>query len=498
MEFAADSAGEARATLVLPPGGVVSRATLWVAGKEREAVFTSRGQAREAYEQVVVRERRDPLLVTTQGADRVMVQVFPVLPIEGAKIRIGITAPLDLSTPQAARLALPVIADRNFNIDAALRHEVWVEGNGQAQAGGAEITLSNPNPGAFRLRGALDDQTLTRKRPQLTVMRPQSESMAFTPTRAITAATTGKTAPKPGFIVQSVAYADNSIVDAIVFVLDGGKSAREGAGAISAALNAVAPGRTVGLIIAGEQRVSVAPAPLDGGHRAKLEAALQRHKPAGGQDNVAALQDAILVLEPFQKGVVVWLHGPQPAPFSRSSAKLEQTLARAQRLPQLALYPLALGPNIALRDSAWYWNAQTLAWSGDAKADLTAWAKAETAPTRLTVTRSETAQKPALPAGAFHIARLWARDQIAALSATGVETDRAKGVDLARAYGLVAPISGAVVLETDEDNKRAGLTAPDAASVPTVPEPEQWMLLIMVCGLVFWAIWRRRQSVSHT
>src|SRR5262249_24584723 len=50
---------EARAQLTLPPGGVVSRLTLWVNGEEREAAFAERGKVQAAYD-AVVNTRRDP------------------------------------------------------------------------------------------------------------------------------------------------------------------------------------------------------------------------------------------------------------------------------------------------------------------------------------------------------------------------------------------------------------------------------------------------------
>ncbi|HKN85053.1 MAG TPA: VIT domain-containing protein, partial [Pyrinomonadaceae bacterium] len=85
---------EARAEIQLPPGGVVSRLTLWVNGEEREAAFAGRSQVQQAYQQVTAR-RRDPVLVTTAGRDRVLVQCFPVPPDRGEmKIRLGITTPL--------------------------------------------------------------------------------------------------------------------------------------------------------------------------------------------------------------------------------------------------------------------------------------------------------------------------------------------------------------------------------------------------------------------
>lgn len=86
---------EARAEIALPPGGVVSRLTLWVGDEEREAAFSTRGKVRQAYQQVAVVQRHDPVLVTTCGPDRVLMQCFPV-PANGGtmKVRIGITSPL--------------------------------------------------------------------------------------------------------------------------------------------------------------------------------------------------------------------------------------------------------------------------------------------------------------------------------------------------------------------------------------------------------------------
>src|SRR5262245_38073100 len=66
---------EARAQLALPPGGVVSRLTLWINGEEREAAFAERRKVQAAYDSVAM-TRRDPVLVTTNGGDIVNVQCF--------------------------------------------------------------------------------------------------------------------------------------------------------------------------------------------------------------------------------------------------------------------------------------------------------------------------------------------------------------------------------------------------------------------------------------
>jgi hypothetical protein len=115
---------EARMEMGLPKGAVVSRATLWIHGSESEAAFGERGQVRQAYENVV-RMRRDPLLVTSSGPDRVLVQCFPIEPGGEMKIRVGITAPILLDAGDRGTVALPVLLSQNF--DAAEPAWVWIE-----------------------------------------------------------------------------------------------------------------------------------------------------------------------------------------------------------------------------------------------------------------------------------------------------------------------------------------------------------------------------------
>jgi hypothetical protein len=120
-----DRQQEARMEMALPKGGVVSRATLWVHGEEREAAFGARGRVRQAY-QSVVSMRRDPLLVTSSGPDRVLVQCFPIEPAGEMKIRVGITAPvMPEQGSDGAAMALPTLISQNF--DAAEPAWVWIE-----------------------------------------------------------------------------------------------------------------------------------------------------------------------------------------------------------------------------------------------------------------------------------------------------------------------------------------------------------------------------------
>jgi hypothetical protein len=63
------------------------------------------------------------------------------------------------------------------------------------------------------------------------------------------------------------------------------------------------------------------------------------------------------------------------------------------------------------------------------------------------------------------------------------------------AYQLVTPISGAVVLEAQKQYQEAGLAPVSSDTVPSVPEPEIWMLialLVALAGIVLARQCRRR------
>src|SRR5262245_1021281 len=163
---------EARLQLALPPGGVVSRATLWVNGEEREAAYAGRGEVRAAYQRVAVQQRRDPLLVTSKGADRILAQAFPV-PRNGGiiKFRIGITAPLEMETTSLARLTLPAVIDRNFSFPSGVSHSVWIESKQVLAAAAPGLVASSIEAGPFRVAGSLEDRHLSGARPAIRVER---------------------------------------------------------------------------------------------------------------------------------------------------------------------------------------------------------------------------------------------------------------------------------------------------------------------------------------
>jgi Vault protein inter-alpha-trypsin domain len=467
---------EARLQIALPPGGVVSRATLWVNGAEREAAYGGRGEVRAAYQQVAVVQRRDPLLVTTKGADRVLAQAFPV-PRNGGtiKFKIGISAPLDLTAAGKARLTLPALVDRNFSIGADTGHSVWIESR-QALNAPAGLESSGVDERLYRISGTLDDRALSSTRQAITVDR--------SPDAVKRLARLGDGEP----IVQEIAR--NEPTRALMLVIDGSARLAGTPTKIIAALDAIPAGTKVGVIIAAEPMQRVAMAPWSDTQKAAVTRLIRSISFAGGQDNAPALADALLALEAEPQATLLWIHGPQPVSFSGSGARLEQATARLSRLPKVVLYSVEPGPNEVLPDAPWAWSARSLPQTGAIDVDL-ARLFVRTSGDGQSIRRRPGSATDGIATGSDHIARLWANERVLELMRTG--GNRTDAVALATQYRLVTPVSGAVVLENKQQYDTARLTPVSQSTtptVPTVPEPHEWALIIIACAALSWLVWR--------
>ncbi len=87
---------EALYTFYLPEGSVVTSSSLWVNGEESPAYLTTKQKADSAYARIVGRERRDPLLLHWQEGNRVTVRIFPCTPDEDRQFKIGVSTPMRL------------------------------------------------------------------------------------------------------------------------------------------------------------------------------------------------------------------------------------------------------------------------------------------------------------------------------------------------------------------------------------------------------------------
>jgi hypothetical protein len=462
---------EARAQVALPAGGVVSRLTLWIDGEEREAAFGGRSQVKTAYKEVVQR-RRDPVLVTTCGPDRVFMQCFPVPPNGGhMKLRLGITAPLALTTADTGHLGWPCFAERNFTIGDQLRHSVWAESSLPIESAGGKLQADQSKPGLHALRGELRDDDLSAPLDGIRARRPAE----------ITAAWTKETRePDGSTILQRIVAKPGAPPDRVVVVLDTSKGMEAFYPGIWAAL-ARLPGTTeFALLLARDGCEELIPV-QKAASNVMTQVAQRLPRSDGGHDNVPALLRACELAGSAKAGVIVWVHGPQPMVLEAVEG-LRQRLERSSNPPRLLELQTQPGPNRVLEELDGLTAVHSVLRLGEPADDLSRLFRQWASPTgALELVRERGAPGTAqlAPAGvqtSMHVARLWAAEEVSRLCAARRFSE---ATQLAARYQLVTPVSGAVVLETQAQYERAGLEPVSPESVPTVPEPSAGLLFLL-------------------
>jgi hypothetical protein len=484
-------AREARAELALPPGGVVSRVTLWIDGVEREAAFAGRDLTRRAYERTV-RVRRDPILVTTSAPDRILVQCFPVQPGGGVmKARIGITAPVELNGRTAATLGLPYFTQRNFEVPASVRHAVWIASKDAFEA---------PAPPLFRehvangeeVRGDVAEPASPGPFAAVTVQRPAAADVAWTPERA------GKDVASGNAVVrQTLRAVTASPPSRLIVVIDGGAPMKAAAPALAAALRELPAGVPIAIEVAGDDVVDLLGGVVLRIDRDAAAARLRAIDFVGGTDSLPALRAAWELAG--ARGAVLWIHGPQSMVVAPTAA-LRQRMERRADGPTIYTYAAIGGENRLLSDLGDLPRFHTVPRYLPGHADLDRFLRGLRGEERVVAVRTREANgRPGALDGvetSTHLARLWAFDRIDGLihPASGAPASQAaqkEALALAARYHLVTAVSGAVVLDTQEATDAVTGGESERTQVPTVPEPETWALLALA-AVVLVVVARKR------
>jgi hypothetical protein len=485
---------EARAQVLLPPGGVVSRVTLWVNGEPREAAFGGTAEVREAYQKVAVRQRRDPLLVTWAGVDRIMLQCFPVPPHGEMKIRLGITAPLSLTDgpqtasqgqPTTAALRLPCFAERNFNVSSEEMHSLWIESDRPYLEVSEPLVSERASEGRHVLRGSLSEDDLLSTKAVVRTARSPEAAVSWTPDPQ----DAGK------HVVQKVVASKPNSKRWVVLVVDGSGAMAEHFEAIGEALVGLPADMELHVLVVGDEVVDISEAagaawdPREGDLGERLHALAG----VGGCDNVRALLKALdLKGSASADTVIVWVHAAQPVLLS-STAPLVQRLERGVPVP-IHDVAVAAGPNRVAEELKGVASLQPLPRFSSLADDLRSLLAGLAG--RSTEYRVERIRvqgpAPATPKSSSHVARLWAAGEVAALARSGKPGDRGEAVKLAVAHQLVTPVTGAVVLETQQQYEDSKLRPVDPDATPKIPEPGTLALLLAALPALLWWAWRRR------
>lgn len=477
---------EARAQVQLPPGGVVSRLTLWVNGEPREAAFASRGKVQQAYDSVV-RTRRDPVLVTSSGDDRVQVQCFPVPPNGEMKIRFGVTAPVALESLQQGRLKLPVIADRNFEI-GDLKHTVWFEAKRELQSSTNSLLSERPEQRLFAVRGSLADKELVSARPFIGVERATATDEFWTP---------DPTSKSFDAIHQTIEARDWQRPQRIVLVVDAAEGMQSQLPAIADSLKRLPEGIELIALASGDEVVNLSGEVEPGSAKfyGFIADKIRSIKPEGGNDNLQALNRAWDLAAQKSGSAILWIHGEKPLLICNADELRQRWERRRENATQMLDVQTAAGANLVSEELDGLEAIETVERSSDLAKDLDRlFGRWRGESKQLLIRRERVARQRQelqkdLQETSSHLARLWAFDETHRLIA---DKDINGAIKLAASYQLVTPVSGAIVLETAEQYQRAGLEPVPTNTVPTIPEPEEWALMFVALAVLLWMTCRRR------
>ena len=289
---------EARAEIQLPPGGVVTRVTQWDEDREIEAVFGNRQKIRE---EAPVSYIREPVLVTTAGRDRILVQG---LIADEIKFRLGITVPLLLESRSNVRLLLPHFEGRNFRIPDNVNHKIWFDSTRPiATEYGGLYYGQMPNE-KFMLGGQITDDDLSRPERSLLISRLDRDTGTWS---------RNPLDPEGTIIKQWIEERTPAHLRRIVLVVDTSASMANLEPEINAALGALPRGIDLKLVLADADELHKAEhndsigTDLEG-----VSALLATATFTGGADNAPALRKAWdLAAETPGNNAIVWIHNPQ-------------------------------------------------------------------------------------------------------------------------------------------------------------------------------------------
>ncbi|MCX6856042.1 MAG: PEP-CTERM sorting domain-containing protein [Verrucomicrobia bacterium] len=272
-----------------------------------------------------------------------------------------------------------------------------------------------------------------------------------------------------------------------IIVVDGSLPMREWIDEIQQALEELGKAMPIEVILARSSS-------FEGVPKERLQSLSQRDF-VGGSDNAPALMHALDLARTMPgKVALLWLHGPQPFEFA-DTAGLAQLFQRSASAPALQTISLVPGPNRLIEKLYSQTSIQTHGRCMDAQ-DLRAILRRSLQldpVSHWSYVRSATAPLDAAAIKVWdHLARMAVFEKV--MAGCRIENEFAALGAIAVKHQIVTPVSGAVVLETQQQYDKAGLQPGDPNASPQIPlgTPEPSRVVLLLIGLTLLLLQRRR------
>jgi hypothetical protein len=484
MRFHGASKGkELRAQILLPPHAVVTGCTLTVNGVKRNAVIGTRSTSREAYT-IAANNGEKPLLVSTAGAGRVLLQSSTGWWSSDADLTVNIATPLIIPENNKAVLALPIFTERNFEV--ATKHQILLTSSRMATVANKAITVRNQSDkGRTDIEGTISNDELADAAGTIYFQRDPN----------IPSVVAEDSADPKYDVLQQIQREDFFSSTPLIAVVDGSSTMGDWTGKVSDVLKNIHFKDATIIWASDVPQVVVAKTDTNS---PQWSAAIERLRDSsclGGQDNAEALALALKQADSGHGANVVWIHGPQPVEFFKTHLSLSQLSEKQNRI-RLFEYQIMPGPNEVVKSldqsNALVQVPHLSSLSGDLQ-ELFNRLSGQVASFSISrnYIKHGSLQLP-IATHSSEITQLAARDQVFAHLAA--PSDHQAFEKLAESYNLVTPLTSAIVLEHDADydaygvkrqsapaRSKAAVTQFAAGLIPIKPEPPMFMLV--VCAL---------------
>lgn len=303
----------ARAEISLPESAAITGAKVWQDGESIDGSFSAEGSS----SQIAYGQGLDGLL-TELGKGKYLLQSKSLPPDSQVKMQVTMVLPMDLEQLEYAQIKVPQIIASNFSLEG--EHNLELLSDNKIENSASAFTTGQRADGLTFLSGSLTSEqiensplTILCKRHPITALASCKDKGVFKQHFYKAKPTTAQEKPgTPNYALYLTRQIEQTIANApgrVVVVLDGSVETSKHLDQIKDALNHIPSGIPVSVMVASTEDKTFTK-PED------LKTALAKLKSVnftGGQENLKALVKAAEFAGQTKEGVVLWLHGRQPA-----------------------------------------------------------------------------------------------------------------------------------------------------------------------------------------
>jgi hypothetical protein len=314
MVFQNDGKDEqtARAEISLPESAAITAAKVWQDGEAIDGDFSPESSQHQYNGQTGFDGR-----LTELGRGKYLLQSKSLPPDSQVKMQVAMVLPLELEQLESAQIKLPQIIESNFSLEGD--HNLELLSDNAFENSHPAFTTGQREDGLKFLSGSLTTEQIENSPLSFLCKRHPITALASCEDKGIFQDYFEKVRPKnvqeiPGktygtYLTRQIEQIIAAAPGRVVVVLDGSVETSKYLEKIKESLNQIPSGIPVSVMVASNEDKTFSK-PED------LKTALPKLKDVkftGGQENLKALVKAAEFAGQTKEGVVLWLHGRQPA-----------------------------------------------------------------------------------------------------------------------------------------------------------------------------------------